>query len=81
MDSPTDIAPDLVIDATGLACPMPLLKAKQGLNSLASGQILELRATDAGAERDIPAFCAISGHRLLQSEARDSVFSYWLQKR
>ncbi|UTA46813.1 sulfurtransferase TusA family protein [Simiduia sp. 21SJ11W-1] len=73
--------PDLVIDASGLACPMPLLKAKQGLNRLESGQILEVRATDPGAERDIPAFCSISGHKLLQVRAANALFSYWLQKR
>lgn len=72
---------DLFIDACGLACPLPLLKAKQGLNSLASGQVLRIQASDPGAQRDIPAFCDISGHQLLYSEASHKLFSYWLQKR
>lgn len=72
---------DLTIDATGLACPMPLLKAKQGLNQLQSGQVLQVLATDPGSERDIPAFCKISGHRLLALQNDGRRFCYWLQKR
>lgn len=72
---------DLTIDATGLACPLPLLKAKQGLNQLQSGQVLYIVATDPGSERDIPAFCKISGHSLLALAHQGDRFCYWLQKR
>ncbi|MDN3639145.1 sulfurtransferase TusA family protein [Simiduia curdlanivorans] len=71
----------LTIDARHMACPMPLLKAKQGMNQLTSGEVLCLLATDAGSMRDIPAYCKISGHFLIAERATDTEFCYWLQKR
>jgi tRNA 2-thiouridine synthesizing protein A len=55
------------VDATGLSCPLPVLKARKALRELAPGQTLELLATDPGAVEDIPAFCLSSGHELLES--------------
>lgn len=74
-------AANLVVDARSLACPLPLLKAKQGINQLAVGEVLQLLATDAGSQRDIPAYCRISGHLLLAERLVDNAFCYWLQKR
>ncbi|BFM11014.1 sulfurtransferase TusA family protein [Simiduia litorea] len=71
----------LTIDARHMACPMPLLKAKQGLNQLATGEVLCLLATDVGSSRDIPAYCKISGHILIAERATGTEFCYWLQKR
>jgi tRNA 2-thiouridine synthesizing protein A len=68
------------IDARGLACPMPLLKAKLGLNRLNSGECLRVLATDAGSVRDFHAFAAISGHRLLHFKQCDGQYEYVLQK-
>lgn len=56
------------LDATGLTCPMPLLKTKLRLNSMAEGQRLEVLATDAGSARDIPAFLRLSQHSLEHQE-------------
>nr|WP_223427145.1 sulfurtransferase TusA family protein [Alcanivorax limicola] len=58
---------DSVLDARGLRCPMPLLKTRQALRGLASGQTLLVRATDIGARRDIPAYLRQSGHELVRS--------------
>lgn len=73
-------APDAVVDACGLACPMPLLKAKQSLSRLASGQLLEVRATDAGSWRDMASFAAQSDHVLEGREQLGEVYYYWIRK-
>ena len=60
-------AVDCEVDAIGLTCPMPLLKAKRALNGLAGGATLCVRATDPGSVRDFEVFCERSGHELLAS--------------
>jgi Predicted redox protein, regulator of disulfide bond formation len=70
----------LTIDASGLSCPMPLLKAKQGLSKLQPGETLWLLATDPASERDIQAFVKLSVHSLLQFEVSEGVYQYLLQK-
>lgn len=72
--------PDLILDASGLHCPLPLLKAKQALSGLAPGQLLEVRATDAGAWRDMASFTDQSAHVLEQREQRDDVYFFWIRK-
>lgn len=57
--------PDRTLDATGLRCPMPLLKTKLELSSMTAGEELEVFATDAGSRRDIPAWLEFSPHELL----------------
>jgi len=68
------------VDATGLPCPMPLLKAKRALNGMAVGQRLRVLATDSGSVRDFRVFAEQSGHRLLSSEQLDGVYVYLLEK-
>lgn len=79
-DEPFDPLVAYEIDARGLACPMPLLKAKLGLNRLSSGQCLRVLATDAGSVRDFHAFSEISGHRLVHFKQGDGEYEYVLQK-
>jgi len=69
------------VDATGLACPMPLLKAKRALNAMQLGQRLRVLATDQGTVRDFSVFAEQSGHLLLDSAEVDGVYSYLLEKR
>lgn len=71
---------DSEVDARGLRCPMPLLKAKRALNTLAPGQALAVLATDSGSMRDFAVFCQQSGHELLLSEERDGVYRFLLRK-
>jgi len=71
---------DCQLDARGLSCPLPLLKAKQALNSILSGQTLYVVATDAGSQRDFKRFAELSGHQLLASCELDGEFHYWLRK-
>lgn len=71
----------VIVDATGLACPLPLLKAKQALNKMATGQQLRVIATDQGSVRDFQVFAEQSGHILLQSQQFHGKFEYLLQKK
>lgn len=73
-------AHDAELDASGLSCPLPLLKAKLELNRLPSGAVLKVTATDAGSQRDIRAFARLAGHELLREEAEGGCFRYWLRK-
>ncbi|MCG6539114.1 sulfurtransferase TusA family protein [Pseudomonas sp. KSR10] len=75
-----DTVCDAELDAVGLQCPMPLLKAKLELNRLTSGQILKVTATDPGSQRDFRSFAKLSGHALLREEAGDGLYRYWLRK-
>ena len=68
------------VDARGLDCPMPLLKAKRALNAMASGQRLRVLATYSGSQRDFRVFAEQSGHSLLASEVDGEVYSYLIQK-
>lgn len=71
---------DEKLDASGLTCPMPLLKAKQALNSMDSGLVLEVVCTDPSSVRDFEVFSNQSGHELLKSSEADGVYCYWLRK-
>ncbi|MGQ9425522.1 sulfurtransferase TusA family protein [Gilvimarinus sp. F26214L] len=68
------------VDATGLNCPLPLLKAKQGLKQLSAGQCLKVIATDPGSVRDFQVFSELSGNKLLHSGEQGGSYCYILQK-
>lgn len=71
---------DAEVDASGLNCPLPLLKAKMELNRLAPGAVLKVLCTDAGSQRDFRTFAKLAGHALLQEKVEAGVYTYWLQK-
>ena len=74
-------AADLEIDATGLACPLPILRAKKALAQLASGQVLKVRTTDRGAVRDFQAFAKQTGNTLLLQQEADGQGVHYLRRR
>ena len=74
-------AADLDIDATGLACPLPILRAKKALAQLASGQVLKVRTTDRGALRDFQAFAKQTGNTLLFQQEADGQGVHYLRRR
>ena len=74
------VACDAELDASGLNCPLPLLKAKLELNKMASGAVLKVTATDAGSQRDFRTFAKLAGHTLLHEEDVAGVYRYWLRK-
>ncbi|MEK4357750.1 sulfurtransferase TusA family protein [Paenibacillus sp. FSL M7-1455] len=72
---------DKQLDAKGLACPMPIVRTKQAIDELASGQILEVQATDKGARNDLAAWANSTGHKLLESREENGILTFWIQKK
>lgn len=72
---------DLELDARGLNCPLPILKAKKALAGMASGQVLKVICTDAGSVRDFQAFAKQTGNELLQQDMTGPDFVTWLRRR
>ncbi|MCJ7875088.1 sulfurtransferase TusA family protein [Marinovum sp. 2_MG-2023] len=68
------------LDATHLLCPLPVLKARKRLKSLAKGDVLRLLADDPAAVIDVPHFCQEAGHTLLESHDAEGVQVYLIQK-
>lgn len=68
------------LDAKGLTCPLPVLRARKALKALAPGDVLVVEATDPSALKDFPAFCHATGHRLAGSIQRGDVFSFTIEK-
>ncbi|MCM2477935.1 sulfurtransferase TusA family protein [Serpentinimonas maccroryi] len=67
-------------DASGLACPMPIVKTKKALADMASGQVLRVIATDPGAVCDMAAFAEQTGHALLEQSTETGKFVFYLKK-
>lgn len=78
-DAPT--GPDATLDATGLLCPLPVLKARRALRAVPAGGLLEVLATDPGATKDFEHFCQTTGCTLVASDERpDGVLRFLLKK-
>ena len=71
---------DKVLDAKGLACPMPIVKTRKEMKDLETGQILEILATDKGAKADMTAWAKSGGHELLDTQEEDGVLKFWIKK-
>ena len=72
---------DKELDARGLNCPLPILRAKKALTDMGSGQVLKIIATDPGSVKDFQAFAKQTGNPLLASEAADKEFIFFMKKR
>jgi TusA-related sulfurtransferase len=71
---------DRLLDARGLLCPMPVVKAAKEMRTLEPGQVLKLLATDRGSVADVPAWAEDTGNELLEWHEEDGVFVYLLRK-
>lgn len=71
---------DKVLDAKGLACPMPIVKTRKEMKDLETGQIPEILATDKGAKADMTAWAKSGGHELLDTQEEDGVLKFWIKK-
>lgn len=80
MDIP-ETRPDAEIDARGLLCPLPVLKARKRLNALAPGALLALLTDDPAAVIDIPHFCTEAGHTLVADTDQGHPAHGWLIRR
>lgn len=71
---------DEILDASGLNCPLPLLKAKQALSKMQSGQVLKVIATDSGSIRDFKAYTDQSDHELLETFTEQEPYVYIIRR-
>jgi len=74
-------AVDQELDARGLNCPLPILKAKKALATMASGELLKIISTDAGSVRDFAAFAKQTGNELVDSDVSGPDFVFVLKRR
>lgn len=72
---------DKELDARGLNCPLPILKAKKSLNDMQSGQVLKIVATDPGSVKDFQAFAKQTGNELLSQADTDKEFVFYLKRK
>lgn len=71
---------DQTLDAKGLNCPLPILRAKKALQGLPPGGTLEVLATDPGATQDFQAFCRTTGNELVESSIEGKVLRFILRR-
>jgi len=72
---------DIEVDARGLNCPLPILKAKKALSGLHSGQTVRIVSTDAGSVRDFQAFAKQTGNELLDQQTEGADFIHLMRRR
>jgi len=72
---------DKELDARGLNCPLPILRAKKALADMQSGQVLRIVATDAGSVKDFQAFCKQTGNELLSHSEADKEFVFYMKRK
>lgn len=71
---------DIAVDARGLNCPLPILKARQALMKMDNGQILQVIATDPVSAEDFPVFAEATPHELVATEQVGDDYIFWLKK-
>lgn len=71
---------DQVLDAKGLNCPLPILRAKKALAGMPAGNTLEILATDPGSIKDFEAFCRTTGNELVEREDDGKLFRFIIKK-
>ncbi len=71
---------DLTVDTKGMACPMPIVKAKKALDGLQPGQIMEVLSTDKGSVNDFQAWVKQTKHELIKHEEDNGVYKFLVKK-
>lgn len=69
------------LDARGLNCPLPILKAKKALAEMMSGEVLRVVATDSGSVRDFQAFAKQTGNQLLEQSESEQEFIFYMRRK
>lgn len=72
---------DKEVDARGLNCPLPILRAKKALADMISGQVLKVLATDPGSQRDFAAFAKQTGNQIVDTVHQDKVYTFFMRRR
>jgi len=70
----------ITLDARGLKCPLPVLRARKAIKEVAAGGLLKVLATDPGAPKDFVHFCETTGHELVESSESGGVYSLVIRK-
>jgi tRNA 2-thiouridine synthesizing protein A len=71
---------DKTIDAKGVNCPIPILKAKKGISEVPTGGTLEVLATDPGSVADFQAFCRTTGNELVEQSESGGVYRFLIKR-
>ena len=71
---------DRELDASGLNCPLPILRAKKAIAGLGGGETLKIVATDPGSVKDFEAFCKQTGNELVSSEEAGGEYTFYIKK-
>ena len=71
---------DQTLDATGLNCPLPILRTKKAINALGPGQVLRVIATDPGSVKDMEVFCRQTGNELLSADQDSGNYEFLIRK-
>lgn len=71
---------DIVVDAKGLACPMPIVRAKKAMDSLQPGQVMQLETTDKGSMNDFQAWVGQTKNEMVEAMEKDGVFTFLVRK-
>ncbi|MFN2144516.1 MAG: sulfurtransferase TusA family protein [Anaerolineales bacterium] len=72
---------DQELDASGLSCPMPIIKTKKAMDELETGQVLKMISTDPGSVPDVTAFTKKTGHELLGHDEDGGSFTFYIKKK
>jgi tRNA 2-thiouridine synthesizing protein A len=72
---------NITVDTNGMACPMPIVKAKKALDTLESGQIMEVLSTDKGSVNDFQAWVKQTNHELIKHEEENGVYKFFVRKK
>ena len=77
----SDARHDKELDARGMNCPLPILRARKALNEMSAGQVLRIVATDPGSVKDFESFARQTGNELLSQSAGDKEFVFYMRKK
>lgn len=71
---------DKILDVKGLLCPLPIVKLSKTIKEMEIGQIVEMQATDPGAQPDMDAWSKNTGHEIVDSAEQDGVYLFWVRR-
>ena len=75
-----EIKVDKVMDLSGLACPMPVVKVSKGIKEVAVGEVIEAHTTDPGSLSDFPAWAKTSGNEIVKTEQEDKLIKFYIKR-
>jgi tRNA 2-thiouridine synthesizing protein A len=76
----TEVKVDQTLDCKGLSCPLPILKTKQAMDKMTTGQVLEMIATDPGSVRDMDSFSKRTGHEIVTRREEGGLYTFYIRK-